>query len=288
MTYVREAHTKSIDTRLEFEVESAEAMREAASERARHDHLIEQRLNDIVEGIEGIKGRLESRVASQPGGPGGGDGPDAAFLPPPPPAPGSLEEALADGLERIAKVARARANASARAAAGKIREFMRDNGSGASEQDVTEAVRAISPEGIGSPADYADAVHRAAANAVLEPGRNLPHDMRALDEAHRILATAGAGADAQAGGSRGRTDAPATAGQSPAPALASTEVMRDVSHLTTLLLGSSPAFAEAMRMQSDALAHSLAALNKVGDMQRQDALSLAITAHAAVAQMDRR
>ena len=64
--------------------------------------------------------------------------------------------------------------------------------------------------------------------------------------------------------------------------------MRDVSHLTSLLLGSSPAFAEAMRMQSDAIAYSLAAFNKVGDMQRQDALGLAITARAAASKFDHR
>jgi hypothetical protein len=61
----------------------------------------------------------------------------------------------------------------------------------------------------------------------------------------------------------------------------SSEVVRDASHLTTLLLGSSPAFAEAMRLQSDAMASSLAAFNKVSDAQRHDGLNLAILARSA-------
>ena len=221
----------------------------ASSEATRgRDDQVRIRLNDIWSELNEIRDRLPSPQ------------PDSSL--------GGLEGALERGL-RQAEVAAAKAAATAKAAAQEIRKFLDANDSRASAQDIADAIDDIGPEDRTTPAEFAAAVNEVVREAALDPGRRLPHDYRALDEACHLLAQAGA------------TSQGAGAPNDQSPSLASTEVMRDVSHLTTLLLGSSPAFAEAMRLQSDAMAYSLAALNKVGDMQRQDALGLAITARAA-------
>jgi Killing trait len=278
--YDSKEHQESIRERHRQEQASAEAFAGAAEASARNEEQIRHRLDEIMEELQGINGELGAvrEDMSRPSG-----APRA-------PRPGSLEAALADGLVKKAKVPKLRAEAAARGAANAIRKFMQDNDSRASERDVIDAVREIPAKDVTDAGSYADAVHRAVADVVLEPGRGLPHDMRALDEARQLLADAGREPSrARPGDARGTSDSVLDQTlSSPPPAIASSEIIRDVSHLTTLLLGSSPAFAEAMRVQSDAIAYSLAALNKVGDMQRQDALGLAITAHAAAAQIDRR
>ncbi|MEX1364854.1 MAG: hypothetical protein AB1Z98_17130 [Nannocystaceae bacterium] len=220
------------------------------------DEQTRRKLNEIIEGVDEIKAGMRHDGPGRRGGP--------------------IEDALADGL---AAVTSCDAADSCARAAEKIREFVRDNQSSVRDEDIAEAIRSIPRDGIRDASSYADAVFRVVASVVLDPGRNLPHRMGALEEARRIIAAAGSCA----------SDSPPAPGHGGcAPGAASSEVLRDVSHLTTLLLGSSPAFADAMRMQSDALAYSLAAFNKVGDMQRQDALGLAITARAAADEFNRR
>ncbi len=264
--YDSQKHEESIRERQRQELASAEAFAGAAEASAENEEQVRRRLDEIASGLAGLREELGSSRSDR--------------LP-----PGSLEAALGDGLHKLAGVRRSRARAHARAAADRLREHLRDNDAHTGEGELTDAVRGIDGKGIGSAASYASAVHRVAAEAGLEPGRNLPHDTRSLDEARRILAAAG---DDESDGRDGRDGHGGREHASLPPAITSSEIIRDVSHLNTLLLGSSPAFAEAMRVQSDAIAYSLAALNKVGDMQRQDALGLAITAHAAVTQMDRR
>lgn len=273
--YESQKHEESIRERHRHEQTSAVAFARAADASRENEEQVRRRLDEIANGLQGLQEDIGSLRSSA----------DTPLR------PGSLEAALADGLHRLAGVRRSRARAHARPAAEKIRDLMRDNDSRASESEVIDAIRGIDGKGIDDAPSYADAVHHAVSSAVLEPGRNLPHDMRALDEVHRILAAAGDDVSLGRDGKDGRDGRDGRGKHelaSPLPSIASSEIIRDVSHLNTLLLGSSPAFAEAMRVQSDAIAYSLAALNKVGDMQRQDALGLAITAHAAATQMDRR
>ncbi len=278
--YDSSKHEEAIRERHRREQASADHIIGSAQASADNETQIRYRLDEIMDELEGINDELHTvkETMNRPADAG------------PAPRPGSLEHALTHGLARAAKLPRLDAEPSAREAAEKIREFLRDNDSRTSEAEVTDAVRKASEDGEDAKS-YADAVHRKVAEAALEPGRNLPHDMSALDEAHRILSDVHKTIrDAQSGGGgkKGTKDAPQPTITTPPPGAASSEIIRDVSHLTALLLGSSPAFAEAMRVQSDAIAYSLAALNKVGDMQRQDALGLAITANAAATQFDRR
>lgn len=273
--YDSKKHEESIRERHRHEEASADAFAGAADASRENEEQVRRRLDEIADGLQGLHEEIGSLRSSS----------DTPLR------PGSMEAAIADGLRKLAGVRRSRARAHARPAAEKIRDFMRDNDSRASESEITDAIRGIDGKDIDDASSYADAVHHAVSNAVLEPGRNLPHDMRALDELHRILTAAGDDTSEGRDGKDGRDGRDGRSKHqlaSPPPAIASSEIIRDVSHLNTLLLGSSPAFAEAMRVQSDAIAYSIAALNKVGDMQRQDALGLAITAHAAVTQMDRR
>ncbi|MEM9455035.1 MAG: hypothetical protein AAGF11_12715 [Myxococcota bacterium] len=170
----------------------------------------------------------------------------------------------------------------AQKAASKVDDIVQSNDSAATDEEIAGAIRDIPPEHATELQDYADAVRDAVRDVVLGPDGSRSKDTSLLDELRDLIAKAGQGEPTPTGSP---APAPAPAQLGP-PATASSEVMRDVSHLTTLLLGSSPAFAEAMRLQSDALAHSLASLNKVGDMQRQDALGLAITARAAASKLE--
>jgi len=243
--------------------EAAKAGQEAAKAHGVKDEQIRLRLDEIYSAIKTV----EDRVWIGPI--------DSSSV------IGLVASALAQGLERLAHVASEDAVRPSREAAERIEHFVLDNESAATNEEIAAAIEAISPEGIVDPPTYAQAVYPAVAGAVLDPGRNLPHKMRALEEACEILAAATMKTPQHTGPSAPRDVAP------PPPSTASSEILRDVSHLTTLILGSSPAFADAMRMQSDALAYSLAAFNKVGDMQRQDALGLAITARAAATEFDR-
>lgn len=56
------------------------------------------------------------------------------------------------------------------------------------------------------------------------------------------------------------------------------EIASAMSQLNTLMLGASPAFAQAMRVQTDAIASGLGALNAIGNQQSHHALELAATA----------
>lgn len=253
--YDTDQHQESIEA---YEV----AETSAAKAEADVDQQVRNGITSIHDSIEGLRKEIGD-VLRCPSSPcdSGGD----------PCGVGELARVLADGLYR-AGVTGANVYEHARLAAERLRAFARDNGFDHrdAEAQMVEAIRALPAE--GSASGYADAVYTAMKRLVLEPGRLLPHRLNALEDARRILAAAGTSSERPPG----------------PPPLASSEVLRDVSHLTTLLLGSSPAFADAMRMQSDAIAYSLAAFNKVGDMQRQDALGLAIAARSAAAQLDRR
>jgi len=219
------------------------------------------RLNEIYRDVEEIKNRL----------------------PPNPPSPPiivtPIEEALLAGLGAVTCC---NVTAAAAEASRYIWMFVQDNGSILTQEELAAAIRGSATRDLRDTHAYADAVVVTVDRLVLPPGHPTPHRREALKHAHRILAAAGD--CARDSHTKGNTIVTSCY----PPALASTEVLRDVSHLTTLLLGSSPAFADAMRMQSDALAYSLAAFNKVGDMQRQDALGLAITARTAADVLNRR
>lgn len=240
----------------------AEGERQSELANARIHEQTRRRLDEIFRDVEEIKHRL-----------------------PYPPTP-AVVVAIADVLAlQLSSLTRCDVTGAAGEASQLIWQFVQQNGSSATQEEVAAAIRRIPMRDIRELRAYADVVYRVVSELVILPGRSLPYSMEALDHARRILAAAG---------DCGRRSCTTTetvtttviAGQP--PAIASSEVLRDVSHLTTLLLGSSPAFADAMRMQSDALAHSLAAFNKVGDMQRQDALGLAITARAAAEELNRR
>ncbi|MEM7151497.1 MAG: RebB family R body protein [Myxococcota bacterium] len=245
---------------------------------AEESEQVRRRLNEIALGVSEINSELQEVRDRLPR--------DRLRAPTSRPRT-DLGQALAEGLRRDAGVPESDANSAGRNAADRIKDFARDNDSDMTDRELANVVRGIDPDGINNSDDYGDAVYNAVKDAVLEPGRDLPHHMRNLEEARDILAAAGS----PSGGRRSspcdkpnEPDLPTLA--APPPSGASSEVLRDVSHLTTLLLGSSPAFAEAMRFQSDAVAYSLAALNKVSDMQRQDALGLAITARAAATKFE--
>jgi hypothetical protein len=165
--YDSKKHDESIRERDRQERASTETFAGAAEASARNEEQIRHGLDEIMEELQGIHGELGAvrEDMSRPS--------DA----PPAPCPGSLEAALADGLAEKAKVPKLRAEAAARAAADEIRKFMQDNDSRANERDVIDAVGGIPGTDITDADGYADAVHRAVANAVLEPGRGLSHDM---------------------------------------------------------------------------------------------------------------
>lgn len=248
--------------------EHTRAIDDSTANEAMLHKQIKNSLNDIWDEIKSVHADVESLKNRRPsrsrtlGGSGAGDDDSP------------LEYALEDGL-RARGVPKAAAEATARATADKIRDSVRDNDGEVTEAELANAVRSVPVEGTEELGAFADAVAESVASAAFEPGRDLPHDTSRLDEARQLLATAATTAGSEAASL-----------SSPPPSIASSEIMRDVSHLTSLLLGSSPAFAEAMRMQSDAIAYSLAAFNKVGDMQRQDAIGLAITARAAASKFD--
>lgn len=257
-TYDKKNHSNAIEQNAASSVEMHQQLRKSLNE-------IWDELKSVHDDVDQLKS-----ASSGPTRSGGLGGPGSDGHP--------LEAAIADGLQARG-VPRASAEATARAAGEKIREMAADNDSAVSDGELANAVRSVPVEGTEDLGPYAEAVADAVSNAAFEPGRDLPHDRSKLDEARQLIATAA---------TRGPDGAPAPGLSSPPPSVASSEIMRDVSHLTSLLLGSSPAFAEAMRMQSDAIAYSLAAFNKVGDMQRQDALGLAITARAAATKFDHR
>lgn len=60
------------------------------------------------------------------------------------------------------------------------------------------------------------------------------------------------------------------------------EIAASMSQLNTLLLGSSPAFAHAMRLQTDAIASGLGVLNAISNQQSHYALEIASTARGIV------
>lgn len=239
----------------------AEGERQSELANARIHEQTRRRLDEIYRDVEEIKHRL-----------------------PYPPTP-DVVVAIVDVLVlQLSSLTRCDVRGAAGEAATLIWQFVQQNGSRVTEEEVAAAIRGIPMRDFRELRAYADAVHRVVSERVILPGRSLPYRMEALDRARCILAAAG---DCVRG-SCSTSTMTATVSVGQPPALASSEVLRDVSHLTTLLLGSSPAFADAMRMQSDALAYSLAAFNKVGDMQRQDALGLAITARAASEELNRR
>lgn len=65
------------------------------------------------------------------------------------------------------------------------------------------------------------------------------------------------------------------------------EMAASMSQLNTLLLGSAPAFAQAMRLQTDAIATGLGALNAVSNQHSQNNLALASVARGFVETTDR-
>lgn len=58
------------------------------------------------------------------------------------------------------------------------------------------------------------------------------------------------------------------------------ELVASIGQLSTLLIGSSPAFATAMRNQTDAIASGMSALNGVANQQSHYTLELAAAARA--------
>ena len=241
---------------------------------AEESEQVRRRLNDIADGVSNINAELADFRDRLP---------LETSRPSVEPPRTRLGRALADGL-RDAGVPRSDANDAASKAADHIGAFVDDNDSDMTDRDLAKVVRTIDGSDEGSSEDYADEVYDRVRAAVLDPGRGLPHHMRNLERAREVLAAAGCDSDERSTRSSRCKQEPEL--KAPTPSCNSSEVLRDVSHLTTLLLGSSPAFAEAMRFQSDAVAYSLAALNKVGDMQRQDALGLAITARAAASKFE--
>lgn len=75
----------------------------------------------------------------------------------------------------------------------------------------------------------------------------------------------------------GAPDQPYAAAARPAD-----EIVVAMSQLNTLLLGSSPAFAQAMRLQTDAIASGLGVLNAISNQQSHYALEIASTARGIV------
>lgn len=71
------------------------------------------------------------------------------------------------------------------------------------------------------------------------------------------------------------------------PVRAADEIAAAMSQLNTLLLGASPAFAQAMRVQTDAIASGLGALNAISNQQSHYALEIASTARAIVESHER-
>lgn len=200
--------------------------------------------------------------------------PDSARFPTSARVPeGPLPQALFDHLTTVGVDDETAADI-ADAAADLIEDYADEAGSSATEQDLADAVRSVRSRPGTDLSTLTRRIRRAIKKAVAPDGDD--HDAL-LDQAMELLLSAfdrardnhGSGASVQATG------------------MASSEVIRDASHLTTLLLGSSPAFSEAMRMQSDAMASSLAAFNKVSDAQRHDGLNLAILARSADAAFNR-
>lgn len=264
--YDQQKHVQAIEEGVAAEATSAAAREQAARASGNKDDQVRLRLDEIYDGLSEVKaevGAINDRIPTTPLEP-------IAIR---------LVDTLASALRTIGAAADEAASA-AQQAADEILAFMRDNNSQATIETVTVAI--IELDGLDTPSSYADAVFRRTAAVVLEPGRNLPHRMEALERARKVLAGVRVVANVEC-----RAEAASARSMCATTSMASTEALRDVSHLTTLVLGVSPAFADAMRMQSDALAHSLAAFNKVGDMQRQDALGLAIAARAAVTEFDR-
>ena len=71
------------------------------------------------------------------------------------------------------------------------------------------------------------------------------------------------------------------------PGRCADEIAAAMGQLNTLLLGSSPAFAGAMRMQTDAIASGLGALNAISNQQSHHALGMASTARGIAAVHER-
>ena len=147
----------------------------AASGLTMHQQL-RMSLNDIHDEIKSVQDDIAQLKSATQGpsrfrSPGGGstDGQP-------------LESAIADAL-RARGVPKAAAEATARAAAEKIREAVRDNDSEISDGELANAIRSIPIEGTEGLGAFADAVAEAVSNAAFEPGRDLPRDTSKLDEA---------------------------------------------------------------------------------------------------------
>jgi len=67
---------------------------------------------------------------------------------------------------------------------------MIDNKSSKTINEIAAVIRSISTDRMKNTRDYAAAVYRVIAEAVLMTGQNLPHVLRALEEARQIIGAA--------------------------------------------------------------------------------------------------
>lgn len=128
---------------------------------------------------------------------------------------------------------------------------------------------------------------KAAVGEVRDTSRALASELHDLQVV--LAAQAKCGPD-RGDGAPGRWNAPPPCPPTPAlappcihtPGRPADEIAASMSQLNTLLLGASPAFAQAMRMQTDAIASGLGVLNAISNQQSHHALELAATARGIV------